>query len=254
MSEMYSSFATVYDSFMDDIPYEKWADMILKKYRAAGIDSNITAELGCGTGRLTRLLSDAGLDMIGIDISPEMLDIAKSRDKSEKTLYLCQDMREFELFGTAGLIVSACDCINYITDLRDLKKVFRLVNNYLEPNGMFIFDFHTEHYYRDILGNGTFAANREDASFIWENSYSRRTCINEYYLTVFAKEKELYRKFEELHVQRGYTLETIKRLIEEAGLGFEAAYDNYSDAKPKATSERITVIARERYQPGKHYE
>ncbi|MBP5183809.1 MAG: class I SAM-dependent methyltransferase [Lachnospiraceae bacterium] len=254
MNDTYTSFAAVYDSFMNDIPYKKWADFVTAKYRQSGIRSKLACDLGCGTGRLTRLLAKRGFDMIGVDVSPEMLDIAKEKDDVTSTLYLCQDMREFELFGTVGTIVSACDCVNYITDMRDLKRVFRLVNNYLEPRGLFVFDFHTEHYYRDILANNTFAANYEDASFIWENEYDKKTGKNSYFLTVYAKEGEAYRRFEELHIQRGYTLETIKKLIEDAGLEFEGAFDDYGEAPATPDSKRITVVAREKFCPGKHYE
>jgi SAM-dependent methyltransferase len=255
MNDAYSSLAAVYDAFMEDVPYGKWAGFIEKQFKAAKIKSRLACDLGCGTGRLTRELSKKGFDMIAVDISPEMLDIAREHDDTGTTLYLCQDMREFELFGTVGTICSACDCINYITDVRELKSVFRLVNNYLEPRGLFVFDFHTEHYYRDILACNTFAGNLDEASFIWENEYEPRSGKNSYFLTIFAKEGgETYRKHEELHIQRSYTLEMIKKLIQEAGLEFEAAYDDYSSAPPTEESSRITVVAREKFCPGKHYE
>ncbi len=254
MNDIYTSFAGVYDKLMEDVPYEKWAEFITSKYEATGLISKIVCDLGCGTGRLTTLLAEKGYDMIGIDVSPDMLDVARNRKSRSEILYLCQDMREFELFGTVGMIVSACDCINYITDRRELKKVFRLANNYLEKSGLFIFDFHTEHYYKNVLGNRTYAANFEDASYIWENYYDSSSCKNEYYLTIFAKSGEKYDKHEEIHVQRGYTLETIKKLMEEAGLEYVQAFDSYTERSAKADSERITVIARERFQPGKHYE
>ncbi len=252
--DAYTSLAAVYDSFMDDVPYKKWADFIKKKYEHSGINSRLLCDLGCGTGKLTRELKARGFDMIAVDVSPDMLEVAREQDPGTDTLYLCQDMREFELFGTVGTIVSVCDCINYITDTRELKRVFRLVNNYLEPRGLFIFDFHTEHYYRDVLADNTFARNLDNASFIWENEYDKRSGKNSYYLTIYAGDGENYKRFEELHIQRGYTLEQIKKLIEEAGLEFEAALDDYGEKAPGPDSERITVIAREKFCPGKHYE
>ncbi len=253
MAEAYSSFASVYDSFMDDIPYEEWAAFIREQIKKYGVKSRLVCDLGCGTGKLTALLRDQGFDMIGVDLSAEMLDIA--REDGEGILYLCQDMREFELFGTVGTIVSACDCVNYVADPEELKKVFRLVNNYLESRGLYIFDFHTKYYYEEVLGCNNFADNRDNASIIWENWYDDETRINEYNITIYSQLKNGdYRRFEETHVQRAYTAEEITELLKEAGLELLAMHDSYSAEAPTAESERITVIARECFQPGKHYE
>ena len=142
--DAYTSFARVYDLFMDNVPYEEWAtriEAILKEY---GIEDGLLLDLGCGTGKLTRLMEEKGYDMIGIDNAIEMLEIARETS-SENTLYLCQDMREFELYGTVKGVYSACDCVNYILEEEELKQVFSLVNNYLDPKGIFIFDCIT-HY------------------------------------------------------------------------------------------------------------
>lgn len=253
MSEAYSSFASVYDSFMDDVPYEKWAAFIKKQLAKNGVTEGLVCDLGCGTGKLTRLLKAEGFDMIGVDMSTEMLDIA--REKDAEPLYLCQDMREFELYGTVNAIVSACDCVNYITEPEELKEVFRLVNNYLESRGSFIFDFHTEYYYSEILGCNNFADNRENASIIWENWYDEDDRINEYNITIYSKlPSGDFRRFEETHVQRAYSAEEIEELLKAAGLELVGMFDSYTQKKPGAETERITVVARETHQEGKHYE
>ena len=143
--DAYTSFASVYDTFMDNIPYEEWADYLIGLLKEYGIADGLVADLGCGTGNMTELLADAGYDMIGIDNAEEMLEIAmeKRAESGHDILYLLQDMREFELYGTVKAIVSICDSVNYITDEEDLLEVFRLVNNYLDPKGIFIFDFNT---------------------------------------------------------------------------------------------------------------
>jgi hypothetical protein len=157
-------------------------------------------------------------------------------------------MREFELYGTVKAIVSICDSINYITEEEDLIEVFRLANNYLDPKGIFIFDFNTVYKYREVLGNQTIAEERDDCSFIWDNYYYEDEQINEYELSLFIKEQEseLYRKFKEMHYQKAYDLETIQRLIEQSGLEFVIAYDAFSKESPTEQSERIYVIAREK--------
>ena len=138
--------------------------------------------------------------------------------------------------------------MNYITEPEDLLEVFELVNNYLDPKGIFIFDFNTEYKYREILGEQTIAEDREQSSFIWENYYDEEEKINEYILTLYIQEEDdpdLYRRFQEQHFQRAYTLEEIKRLLRRSGLVFETAYDAYTRKPVTDTTERITVIARE---------
>ncbi|MGF0017720.1 class I SAM-dependent DNA methyltransferase [Sporofaciens sp. SGI.106] len=246
--EAYTGFAEVYDIFMDNVPYEEWADYIEDILKEYGIEDGLVLDLGCGTGSMTQELAGRGYDMIGVDYSGEMLEIAM--DKREKSgadiLYLLQDMREFELYGTVRAVVSACDSVNYITEEEELVQVFRLVNNYLDPKGIFLFDFNTEYKYREVLGESTIAEDREECSFIWDNYYDEEDQINEYELTLFIREKEgLYRKYQEQHFQKAYTLDTMKRLIEESGLVFETAYDAYTRNAPGEDSERICVIARE---------
>ena len=248
--DAYTSFASVYDTFMDNIPYEEWAEYLVDLLKEYGIQDGLVLDLGCGTGNMTELLAAAGYDMIGVDNAEEMLEIAmEKRTKSgHDILYLLQDMREFELYGTVNAIVSICDSINYITEEEDLLEVFRLANNYLDPKGIFIFDFNTVYKYSEVLGNQTIAEDREDCSFIWDNYYYEGEQINEYELSLFIKEQDsdLYRKYQEMHYQKAYDLETIKRLIEQSGLEYINAYDAFTRNAPIGESERIYVIAREK--------
>ena len=230
--EAYTSFAKVYDTFMDNVPYEEWAEYLAELLQEYDIEDGLVLDLGCGTGSLTEILATKGYDMIGADGSAEMLEIAmeKKAQSGHDILYLLQDMREFELYGTVRAVVSVCDCVNYITDEKELEQVFRLVNNYLDPEGIFIFDFNTEYKYKEILGEQTIAEDREDCSFIWDN----------YYYDI-----NLYRKYQEMHYQKAYTLDAMRELIEWSGLEFVTAYDAYTRKAPTETSERICVVARE---------
>ena len=247
--DAYTSFARVYDTFMDNIPYEEWAVYLTGLLNEYGVNDGLILDLGCGTGNMTELLAKEGYDMIGVDNAEEMLEIAmEKREKSgHDILYLLQDMREFELYGTVRAVVSVCDSVNYIDEEEDLTEVFRLVNNYLDPGGVFIFDFNTLYKYREILGDRTIAENREDCSFIWDNYYYEEERINEYELSIFIREKEnLFRRYEETHFQRGYTLDKMIRMIKDSGLEFVTAYDAFTREAPKEDSERIYVIAREK--------
>lgn len=246
--EMYEDFALVYDRFMDETPYEEWCQFVVGRLKQDQITDGILLDLGCGTGSMTELLAKQGYDMIGVDLSDSMLDIAieKRAQSGHNILYLQQDMREFELYGTVRAVICLCDSLNYLLEEDDLLTTFKLVNNYLDPNGLFIFDFNTVYKYETVIGDSTIAENREDCSFIWENYYMAEDQINEYDLTIFVKQqKDLFRKFTETHLQRGYTLETMKRLVEQSGLIFVEALDADTHGSVTETSERIYVIARE---------
>ena len=282
--EAYSSFAQVYDLFMDNVPYEEWSEYVIALLKEEKIENGLVLDLGCGTGKMTRLLADAGYDMIGIDNSEEMLEIAREYEYGEmymdaeeftmaedeletedeeqyvpdddlnerrKILYLLQDMREFELYGTVRAVISICDSMNYILEEEDLLQVFKLVNNYLDPGGIFIFDMNTRYKYANMLGETTIAENREEGSFIWENFFDEEEDINQYDLTLFIREEDdRYTKYEETHYQRVYDLELVKQLLEEAGMEFVAAYDAFTKEPVREDSERIYILARE-HVPGK---
>ena len=290
----YESFARVYDLFMDNVPYEEWGSYLTGLLREYGICSGTVAELGCGTGKMTRLLAAAGYDMIGVDNSEEMLEIAREAeyeadawsaaeawDEADETdaleeyaelgepdepeesdepdepdepdelpnggiLYLLEDMRELELYGSVRAVVSVCDSMNYILEEADLREVFSRVHEYLEEDGVFIFDLNTVYKYRDLLGETT-AENREEGSFIWENYFDEESAVNEYDLTLYIREDgESYRRFEEVHYQRAYDLKTIDRLLADAGMELTAAYDAFTKEPVRDDSERIYVVARPR--------
>jgi len=247
--EQYTNFAKVYDLFMDNVPYDKWVEQIKDILYKENIKDGLICDLGCGTGAITERLANLGYDMIGIDNSYDMLDVAmeKKYASGHDILYLCQDMREFELYGTVRAIISRCDSLNYIRKLSELKEVFAWVNNYLDPNGLFIFDMNTEYKYQNILGDNTFAEVREQASFIWENTYDIDKRINEYDLNLFIKlEGDNYKKFEERHVQKAYTFDEILSAIDSSNMVLEKYLDadTYGDVSEK--TERILFVAREK--------
>ena len=246
--QAYTGFAAVYDTFMDNIPYEEWCEYLTGLLKEQGVTEGLLLDLGCGTGSLTELLADAGYDMIGVDNSEEMLELAleKKEKSGSDILYLCQDMREFELYGTVAAVVSICDCMNYILEEEDLLEVFCLANNYLDPGGLFIFDMNTIHKYRDVIGDTTIAEDREDGSFIWENSYDRENALNVYELALFLpREDGLYEKCEEEHVQKAYSIEAIKAMIVKAGMELVAVCDAYTHNPGDENCERLTFVARE---------
>lgn len=246
--DSYTGFAKVYDLFMEDVPYKEWSRWIAEMLRAHGIEDGLVLDLACGTGVMTELLAEAGYDMIGIDQSEEMLERALDRKEQSghDILYLCQDMREFELYGTVRAIVSVCDSMNYVLEEEAFLDILTAAaENYLDYGGLFLFDLNTEYKYRMLLGEQTIAENREEGSFIWENSYDEEEKINEYELTPFIREDSgYYRKYEEVHYQRAYPLDTVKELVARSGLKLLQVCDAYTGEPVREDSERICVVCR----------
>lgn len=246
--DSYTGFAEVYDLFMEDVPYKEWSRWIVEILRAYGIEDGLVLDLACGTGVMTELLAEAGYDMIGIDQSEEMLERALDRKEQSghDILYLCQDMREFELYGTVRAIVSVCDSMNYVLEEEAFLDILTAAaENYLDYGGLFLFDLNTEYKYRMLLGEQTIAENREEGSFIWENSYDEEEKINEYELTLFIREDSgYYRKYEEVHYQRAYPLDTVKELVARSGLKLLQVCDAYTGEPVREDSERICVVCR----------
>ncbi|MCR5655278.1 MAG: methyltransferase domain-containing protein [Lachnospiraceae bacterium] len=253
MEEAYSFFSQIYDDFMEEVPYETWAAYLSGALSDYGIKDGLVCELGCGTGVFTRLLAARGYDMIGVDASEAMLEEARyeQAEVNDGILYLQQDMRSFELYGTVRAVVSVFDSINYITEPEDLVQVFKLVNNYLDPGGIFVFDFNTVERYRLTAKDGVIAENREDYTFIWDGAFDEATQLNEIELTLFFKTQDgTYEKVSEFHSQRGYTLPEMKKLIDASGLTYVKAVDAEThevieDPDKEGTNGRIYIFARE---------
>jgi len=248
--EAYTDFAYLYDTFMEDVPYEDWADLLSSLLKAYGENVQKVLDLGCGTGTLTELLSKKGYELTGVDYSLDMLSVAqnKSYESGSDILYINQDMRELSLVDKQDAIVCVCDCINYILLEDEIVECFLRVKDNLKPGGIFIFDFNTVYKYETVIGDATIAESREDCSFIWENYYEPSTHINEYDVTFFVREdgmdEDIFRRFEESHIQRGYDLSEMKEFIERAGLKFVTAIDEGTRKTPLDESERIYIIAR----------
>lgn len=247
-SEAYNSFAWVYDTFMDNIPYDQWTEYLTGILREYGISEGLLLDMGCGTGNVTERLAACGYDMIGIDNSEEMLMEARNKvaESGADILYLLQDMRSFELYGTVAAAVSICDSMNYILEKSDLQEVFRLVNNYLDPGGIFIFDFNTPYKYQYIMGDQVIAENRDECSFIWENGFDEDAQVNIYDLTIFIQEEgDLFRRYQETHYQKAWSANDFIQAAEQAGMKVLAVYDAFTHDAPRADSERLYMIVQE---------
>lgn len=255
----YSVFAEIYDDFMGNIPYEKWCGNIHRILCDNGIKHGIVAELGCGTGKITRLMSDKGYEMIGIDNSEDMLSIAVE-ESDGSILYLLQDMRGLELYGTVEAVISLCDSMNYLVNDGELEEVLRKVNLYLERSGLFIFDMKTVYCYENMLGDSVQYEDNGECALVWENRFDKENSIHTYELTMFVACDEndddgqpLYERFSETHIQRAYSVGEVEKAVASAGLELVGIIDADTFSEAVSTSQRLYYIVRETYQENKFY-
>lgn len=237
-------FASVYDVFMEDVPYDIWYHFIKMHLREQEVHT--VCELGCGTGKMTIRFAKDGKDVIGLDVSPDMLMIAQDNaiQNEVSILYSMQDMTQFELVKPVDFIFSTCDSLNYLLTEHDLIRTFKQVYRYLNSNKLFIFDMNTEYKYKECLGEQTFADCNENSAYIWNNYYNEETGINEYEVHFFVKKDKLYERTLETHYQRAYSIECIRALLSQAGFKVLNIYDNYTTKLAHPYSERVTYVTK----------
>ena len=246
--DAYHNLAASYDRLTNDVDYKAIVAFYEEIIRREGVAPRTAVDLACGTGSVTALLAEKGIPVIGVDMSEDMLTVAmqKTQDMKNPPRFICQKLQDLRLARGVDLAVCALDSMDYITDPEDCKKAIARVYKALNPGGIFIFDFNTVYKYEEVIGDATIAENREECSFIWENFYHEEEEINEYDLTVFVQEEGgLFRKFQENHYQRGYRPETIRTLLQEAGLKLIQMIDGDTRGPVTAESERIYVVAGE---------
>ena len=243
---MYKNFAYIYDKLMYDVDYHGYTNHIKELIKNCTSDKPIIADLGCGTGTLCIKLAKEGFDMIGIDISEDMLCVAKEKAMNEnlEILFLNQDMTEFELYGTVDACISMMDSVNYILDEDMLLNLFKNVNNYLNPNGFFVFDMNTEYKLENTLGSNVFYEVGEDFTYIWQNEYDSESKICNFDLTFFEKTGDSYQRYDEQQSERAWSVEEIKYLIEKSGLRLEKLYAGLDFEKHEQSSERFFYLCK----------
>ena len=241
----YLSFAYIYDSLTTDVEYQKRADYLEELFKKHfNGKPELICELGCGTGTMCNILSDRGYDMIGIDMSESMLDVAMQKSVGKNILYLNQDMREFELYGTVDVIICLLDSFNYITDIADLEKIFALCKNYLNPDGLLIFDVNTKYKFENVLSDNTFTYDTDEIYYVWENNYDTKTKLCEFFLTFFVENDGVYDRIDEYHVERCYEDKEILNALEKTGFNDIHTFGDMSFEMPKNDDERVFYLAK----------
>lgn len=242
---MYNGFAKLYDIFMEDIPYKKWASYIEKTLCSHNVPQDaLLLDLACGTGTMSFLMAQKGYDMIGVDVSEDMLSEAyeKMYQQNKRVLFLNQNILNLDLYGTVDAAYCTCDALNYLLTEEEFIKALSNVALFLNPKGIFIFDLKTDNKYRK-MGNGTYNDIVDGASYIWKNHYDTDTYINEYHIQFFTKSNtDTNKSFEEVHRQRSYSICEVQAFVKEAGFEMVSVQDNYTDNPANEESERVTYV------------
>lgn len=245
----YTALAEYYDRLMSDVRYDEWAsfyEMVFHKYCTE--QPTLVLDLGCGTGRLTCELSGRGYDMIGVDLSEDMLAQAAARAGAEggqSILFLQQDMQSIELYGTVDAMICSLDGINYLRGGEPLLRCFCGVANYLNPGGIFIFDVNTVYKYTHILANQTYTQEAEGVFCVWSNEYNKRTRCCRYYLTLFAQlQNGMYERLEEMQTAYAHTDRALKRSLKASGLELLEVVSDFQFSIPRAEDQRNFYICR----------
>jgi 2-polyprenyl-3-methyl-5-hydroxy-6-metoxy-1,4-benzoquinol methylase len=243
---MYTNFAYIYDQLMYDVNYKQWADYLERIFKRYSLDPHLVLDLGCGTGNLCVEMAQRGYEMIGVDLSEDMLSCA--REKAGQTgsdiLFLNQDMTDFELYGTVDAIVCLMDSLNYVTRKQDVQRLFKLVQNYLNPEGLFIFDINSSYKLKEVLGNNVFYEIGDEITYIWQNSYEERKKLCTFDLTFFIRKGSSYSRYDEVHHERAYSADELLQMAKKAGLEQLGIFHEFTCQNPDETSQRIFFVFR----------
>ncbi len=242
----YCDFAYIYDRLMhSDIDYERYADYIENIFSMYDVSSDLVCDLACGTGNLTVPLSKRGYNMTGIDISEDMLNIARKKSAGLDILYINQNITSLDLYGTMGAFTCGIDGINYIIAPKALLYMFKRIKNcFLDPNGILVFDISTEYKLKTVIGCNTFIHSEREIFYSWQNRYIETKKLSDMYLNFFVRSKNGYRRFEERHLQKAYSCDELTAILKCAGFCDIKTFDYLSFDAPKPDSERIVFVCR----------
>jgi len=241
----FTALARYYDRFVG-ADYERIINYVDQQLNKHALKEALVCDIGCGSGTVTLGLSELGYDMIGIDGSSDMLMEAVDKkaeiDNAERTLFLCQQLPEFELYGTVGCIISTLDTINYLTNPDDLDRLFYWFRNYLDPNGLLIFDVNTLYKYESLLDQHCECYEEEDVMLIWRSQFDGTFCSHQ--LSVFSKDNDVYLRDDEEQLQRYYSVESINELLNKYGFTLISITDDYTDQIQSDKTQRLTFVAK----------
>ncbi len=243
---MYNNFAMVYDQLMYDADYKKRTAYLMHLFKKYGKKPTLLLDVACGTGGFSNEFANLGIEVIGVDMSEEMLSVAREKtfDCGNDILYLCQKAEELDLYGTVDGAVCCLDSLNHITDYKTFYKAFKRISLFLEKDGLFIFDLNTEYKHTNILANNVFVVDKGDIYCVWANNYNKKNCAVDITLDFFVKENDTYSRYTEEFSERAYGAKQVETALKNAGLEIVGIFDDLSEKPLSDTSERAIYVTR----------
>jgi SAM-dependent methyltransferase len=242
LMEPYSDIAPVYDYLLRHVNYQEWYEYIKLVMNRYVDDPKIIVELGCGTGRFGAKFSGDGYTIIGVDRSLDMLRVARTRAYANFRIF-CADITDFTLARPADFIFAVHDTMNYLLDEDDILHMLESVRSIMSDKSVFMFDITTEYNIKVNFDMKTAEYTIQDKKVEWSNRYDHENRLVYSTLKIF---KDGEAQSVEEHVQRIYTVESIKALLEKARFSIEGIYGDHSFMPPKKDTIMINVITRKR--------
>lgn len=245
--DYYSQFAEVYDALMQDADYSARAQYLTRLFKKFGATPTLLLDAACGTGNFSNLFAKSGIEVIGVDMSEEMLSIAREKSTKEGTvvLYLCQKLQNLDLYGTVDGAICCLDSLNHITDCKTLASALKKIALFLEDDKLFIFDVNTPYKHEKVLGDNTFVLEEDGIFCVWQNRYRKKNNMVDITLDFFIEEDDgAYERTQETFSERAYTEEELSTLLNNAGFKIEAIYGDMTEKPPKNNCERAIYVCR----------
>lgn len=229
MSKEYSGLARIYDYLVAGVDFEGWIDYVENLLRHFGHRVTSVADMACGTGNTTFPFTRRGYKTTGVDISGEMLNLARGKAAASgvEVTWLEQDMRKLSLPEKVDLVTCFHDGLNYLLDLEDVRQTFRQVRKNLRQHGVFIFDLNRVTWLSG-MPSGTTVVEEDDMTLIWDTGYDTGRDIWRIKLTAFVRKGANYHKFTETHMEKGYRPEEITSCLSDAGLDLLGIFNAFS--------------------------
>ena len=243
---MYNDFAYSYDALMGDADYDGRSEYLFSLFKKYDRMPTLMLDLACGTGEFSNRFAKNGVSVIGVDISYDMLSVAreKTAEQGNDILYLCQDAAELDLYGTIDGAICCLDSLNHITDYEKLCKAIERVSLFLEKDRLFIFDLNTEYKHREVLGNNTFVIDNEEVYCVWQNEYNECDKTVGINLDFFVPDDDVYYRASESFCEKAYSFKEIENALTVAGLKVEAIFEDMTENAPSDTAERVVYVTR----------
>ena len=252
MRSDYIRLPAYYDHLIGEVDYGALAEYLMNILQRFGCRPQILLDLCCGTGSLLSQLAGRGMELIGVDASPEMLDLAAGKFEAlpleQRPLLLCQDMRELDLYGTIDAAFCTLDSVNSLRRPGDVIAAFSRVSLFLNPGGIFVFDVNSPYKFREIIANNVFVYDTDEVYCIWQNEFHEKSGLCRFLMTYFTQNGAHYERSDEIITERVYSRRQLEGYLRKAGLQVLAVYGDQSDAQPGPQEQRLYFVARKEEQ------